>query len=157
MGFKVPAEIAKASIAVGCTKCSTTPIKLTKTTNDESFKRLDGLDIVSQICRERSDLKYLGLHQAGCFKGTSDYERRKMLKPQIGGIIHSRAEKGVWKPKICRFRERKCEIINGDPTERSSNVHTWDSYQDRGLDSRFYGDQVPWYGEARILLSFGKA
>ena len=28
MGFKVPAEIAKASIAAGCTKCSTTPMKL---------------------------------------------------------------------------------------------------------------------------------
>lgn len=27
MGFKVPAEIAKASIAAGCTKCSTTPMK----------------------------------------------------------------------------------------------------------------------------------
>jgi len=28
MGFKVPAEIAKASTAAGCTKCSTTPMKL---------------------------------------------------------------------------------------------------------------------------------
>ncbi len=147
--------------------------------HDESFMRLAGLDVLSQISKERSDLRYLGLHQAtlsmdgrkiavfhgagvgatsnrlirtysescksgpppdlvinghlhsvciipfygendsmliqaGCFKGTGDYERRLMLKPQIVGIILSRPERGVWQPRICRFKEKKRDFRAGD-------------------------------------------
>ena len=37
------------------------------------------------------------------------HERRKLLIPQIGGIILLRVEKGIWRPKICRFKEKKCD------------------------------------------------